>query len=70
MALYSYCIDGHVDSRWAADDHAAQGWLRSPDGRRIQPMCEAHAQEVVREYAEKLDEAWTFDPEVTYGSGD
>ena len=53
----SRCTDG----RGVVTDHAAEGWLMAPEGRRIQAMCRFHALACVEEYATRLDETWTFD---------
>lgn len=45
-----------------AQKHKADGHLVAPDGDRIVPMCRADAEAVIAEYAEKLGEAWTFEP--------
>ena len=42
-------------------DHDAEGWLCS-DGKRVQPMCREHADEVMKEYHLKLgDASWHFE---------
>ena len=43
------------------ENHDAEGWLVSPEGKRIVRQCESHATEVMNEYAEKLGETWTFE---------
>lgn len=42
-------------------DHQAEGWLCSPEGRRIVATCRAHAEIVIAEYREKLNQTWTFE---------
>jgi len=42
-------------------DHEAEGWIVSPEGRRISAMCSEHAHEVIGEYRDKLSEEWTFE---------
>lgn len=49
-----------TDGRGYRQDHDAEGWLYSPEGRPIIAQCHAHAQAVIAEYAAKLDEQWTF----------
>lgn len=51
---HSYA-DGH--------NHLADGWIVSPDGKRISVMCEDHAQECIDEYRQKLGEGWAFEEE-------
>lgn len=43
-------------------DHAATGYLLSPDGRPIVAMCDEHAEEVMAEYERELGERWSFQP--------
>ncbi len=50
------CING----QGYQEDHQAEGWIVSPEGRCISPMCERQAQEMINEYAMKLGEEWTF----------
>lgn len=50
------CTDGQGYQR----GHPADGWTCAPGGRRIVAQCRAHAEAVIREYAEKLGEVWTF----------
>ena len=55
------CING----QGYREDHEADGWIVSPEGRRISPMCRQQAREVIAEYAMKLGEAWTFEEPTT-----
>ncbi len=48
-------------------DHQATGWIVTPEGKRIAPMCEACAAPVIAEYAEKLGEAWRWVSAVKVG---
>jgi hypothetical protein len=40
--------------------HDAEGFLVSPEGSRVLPMCRHHATHLLTEYA-KAQETWTFD---------
>lgn len=54
--MHAYCsINGHKQ------DHDAEGWLVSPEGKRIVAKCAKHARIVIDEYREKLGENWTFE---------
>lgn len=44
------------------EDHEAEGWIISPEGRPIIAMCRRQAEKVINEYREKLGEEWTFRP--------
>jgi hypothetical protein len=46
-----------------ATNHPADGWLVSPEGRRIVATCRRYAETVIAEYHAKLGEQWTFEPE-------
>lgn len=51
------CTDGHG----LAHDAPADGFLISPEGLRVQPMCRKHADEIIAQYAAAPGEAWTFE---------
>lgn len=51
-----------VDGKGRRTTHPAEGYIVAPDGDRIGVMCQREAQEVIAEYAEKLGQAWTFEP--------
>jgi hypothetical protein len=40
--------------------HDAGGFLVSPEGNRVLPMCRYHAEHLIAQYA-KSGEAWTFE---------
>jgi hypothetical protein len=51
--------------------HDAEGFIVSPEGMRVQPMCRQHAQHLIDEYAISPGETWTFEPftkEMTDGN--
>ena len=52
----SACRDGHGRDT----GHQAEGWLLSPEGRRIVAQCQQHATDAIREYL-ALGEVWTFE---------
>jgi hypothetical protein len=54
---FGSCIDG----KGIVQSHFAEGWIISPQGKPIAPMCADHAKEVIDEYREKLGVVWTFD---------
>lgn len=60
----SRCVNG----QGYMENHAAEGWIVSPEGRRISPMCARQAQEAIDEYAAKLGEIWTFKHETSADS--
>lgn len=41
--------------------HDAEGFIVSPEGNRILPLCRMHADHLIAMYA-KSQEAWTFEP--------
>lgn len=63
------CAEAIKDGRKVLPErHVAHGWLISPTGRRITPMCPICAQVCIDEYATKLGEQWTYEnvPETYY----
>lgn len=44
--------------------HDAEGFLVSPEGARVLPMCRYHAEHLIAAYAKSV-EAWTFEPFAT-----
>jgi hypothetical protein len=51
------CTDGHGRSH----DAPAEGFLVSPEGMRVLPICRKHADEIIAEYARTPGETWTFE---------
>jgi hypothetical protein len=43
-------------------DHEAEGYTVSPEGRPVMRQCRACSEEGAREYRKKLGEEWTFQP--------
>jgi hypothetical protein len=42
------------------ENHLAEGWLISPEGKPIMAMCRQCAKPVIAEYRDKIGEEWTF----------
>lgn len=43
-------------------DHPAEGWLVSPEGRRVRPLCSKHADQLIRDLAGVFCGHWWFEP--------
>lgn len=43
-------------------DHDAEGWLLSPEGKKITHQCERCAEEIIKEYKDKMNWEWSFKP--------
>jgi len=42
--------------------HPATGWLVSPSGRRVAPMCARHANRAIIRAEFEIGEHWWFEP--------
>lgn len=51
------CRDGAGE----VTSHEAEGWLVSPEGRRIVAQCQLHAQTAIHAYFIALGEVWTYE---------
>jgi hypothetical protein len=55
--VYTPCHNGRTG---LPENHLAEGWLLSPEGKPILAMCRQCAALVIAEYRDKLGEEWTF----------
>lgn len=59
---HRYVSGNCIDGKGRRTEHRSEGFIVSPEGGRTGQMCRACAQIVIDEYAEKLGQAWTFEP--------